>query len=259
MRSTQSGRWAAIKKLPLSKTTDLPALQNEIAMMRTSAHPNVVEYMESFMFDRCLWVAMEFMDGGSLTNLLQVSVCVCVCLCGCAAVCVCLCARACVRTCLRACVRACVVWLKEVVQVYQAKRLELSEAEMAYLLKGSLEAVAFLHQLGRLHRDIKSDNLLINTQGRVKMADFGFCVQLTQEKNMRQSMVRGWKGQGDAKDGSALLVGGAAQARARPRPASRMKHASRTPPRPASRIARPAWLAAWGVADSTRCWQRGGG
>eukprot|EP00960_Hanusia_phi_P050077 759980-Hanusia_phi.AAC.3 len=40
-------------------------------MMRTSAHPNVVEYIESFMFDRCLWVVMEYMDGGSLTNLLQ--------------------------------------------------------------------------------------------------------------------------------------------------------------------------------------------
>ena len=42
-------------------------------MMRTSAHPNVVEYLESFMFDRCLWVAMELMDAGSLTNLLQVA------------------------------------------------------------------------------------------------------------------------------------------------------------------------------------------
>ena len=35
----------------------------------------------------------------------------------------------------------------------------------------------------------QSDNLLINTRGEVKIADFGFCVQLTQEKNMRQSMV----------------------------------------------------------------------
>jgi len=60
---------------------------------------------------------------------------------------------------------------------------------MAYLLRAALEAVAFLHQLGRVHRDIKSDNLLINTRGQVKMADFGFCVQLTQEKDMRQSMV----------------------------------------------------------------------
>ena len=80
-------------------------------------------------------------------------------------------------------------WLRQVAQVYQAKRLELAEAHVAYFLRASLEAVAFLHQLGRVHRDIKSDNLLINTRGQVKMADFGFCVQLTQEKDMRQSMV----------------------------------------------------------------------
>jgi hypothetical protein len=28
---------------------------------------------DSFMFERCLWVVMEYMDGGSLTNLLQVT------------------------------------------------------------------------------------------------------------------------------------------------------------------------------------------
>ena len=32
--------------------------------------------------------------------------------------------------------------------------------------------------------------MLINSSGGVKMADFGFCVQLTQEKHMRHSMVR---------------------------------------------------------------------
>ena len=45
--------------------------QNEIAMMRTSRHANVVEYLESYMFERSLWVVMEYMDAGSLTNLLQ--------------------------------------------------------------------------------------------------------------------------------------------------------------------------------------------
>ena len=74
-------------------------------------------------------------------------------------------------------------------QVCQAKRLELTEAEMCYFARASLLALAFLHQMGRVHRDIKSDNVLINSQGEVKMADFGFCVQLTQEKEKRQSMV----------------------------------------------------------------------
>ncbi|KAJ1473706.1 kinase-like domain-containing protein, partial [Baffinella frigidus] len=107
-------------------------------------HPNVVGYIESYMFERCLWVVMEYMDGGSITNLLQ---------------------------------------------AYQTKKLELSEAEMAGFLKGSLGAIAFLHSLARIHRDIKSDNVLVNSRGEVKMADFGFCVQLTQEKTQRHSMV----------------------------------------------------------------------
>jgi serine/threonine protein kinase len=58
----------------------------------------------------------------------------------------------------------------------------MSEGEMGAFAKASLEAIAFLHSLGRIHRDIKSDNILINTRGEVKVADFGFCVQLTQEK-----------------------------------------------------------------------------
>mmetsp|Transcript_30218 Transcript_30218/g.74285 ORF Transcript_30218/g.74285 Transcript_30218/m.74285 type:complete len:493 (-) Transcript_30218:147-1625(-) len=140
----KSGKQSAVKKLLLSKTTDLPALQNEIAMMRTSAHPNVVEYLESFMFDRCLWVVMEYMDGGSLTNILQ---------------------------------------------MLQRKSIDMSEGEMGAFSKATLEAMAFLHGLGRIHRDIKSDNILINSRGEVKIADFGFCVQLTQERDMRHSMV----------------------------------------------------------------------
>ncbi len=32
----------------------------------------VVEYIETFMFDNSLFVVMELMDGGSLTNLIQV-------------------------------------------------------------------------------------------------------------------------------------------------------------------------------------------
>lgn len=116
--SLPARRQAAVKKLLLSKTTDLPALQNEIAMMRTSAHPNVVEYMESYMFERCLWVAMEYMDGGSLTNL---------------------------------------------VQALQKRRVDMSEGEMGAFAKASLEAIAFLHCLGRIHRSAsrRSSSLLL--------------------------------------------------------------------------------------------------
>eukprot|EP00960_Hanusia_phi_P016445 484522-Hanusia_phi.AAC.1 len=52
-----------------------------------------------------------------------------------------------------------------------------------------MEGLEFIHEKGRVHRDIKSDNLLVNSAGQVKIADFGFCVQLTEEQRVRQSMA----------------------------------------------------------------------
>ena len=60
---------------------------------------------------------------------------------------------------------------------------------MAYVCKQVTQALAFLHTRSRIHRDIKSDNILLGLAGTVKLADFGYCVQLTEEQAKRNSLV----------------------------------------------------------------------
>eukprot|EP00879_Flechtneria_rotunda_P025416 GHRR01027008.1.p2 GENE.GHRR01027008.1~~GHRR01027008.1.p2 ORF type:complete len:169 (+),score=42.82 GHRR01027008.1:216-722(+) len=49
----------------------------------------------------------------------------------------------------------------------------LNEACLAYVLSQVLHALLYLHEAGRLHRDIKAANVLLGTDGAVKMSDFG--------------------------------------------------------------------------------------
>ncbi|XP_060215875.1 serine/threonine-protein kinase BLUS1 [Lycium barbarum] len=49
----------------------------------------------------------------------------------------------------------------------------LSEPCIAIVLKETLNALAYLHNQGHLHRDIKSGNILIDSDGTIKLADFG--------------------------------------------------------------------------------------
>eukprot|EP01061_Rhynchopus_euleeides_P017559 TRINITY_DN2915_c0_g1_i6.p1 TRINITY_DN2915_c0_g1~~TRINITY_DN2915_c0_g1_i6.p1 ORF type:complete len:468 (+),score=137.42 TRINITY_DN2915_c0_g1_i6:88-1491(+) len=49
----------------------------------------------------------------------------------------------------------------------------LSEKVAALFIKQVLEGLAFLHGHGVMHRDIKGENVLLDAEGHVKLADFG--------------------------------------------------------------------------------------
>jgi serine/threonine protein kinase len=54
----------------------------------------------------------------------------------------------------------------------------LDESELSAVLQGVLRSLEYVHSLNRVHRDIKSGNLLVTSEGLVKLCDFGVSAQL---------------------------------------------------------------------------------
>jgi serine/threonine protein kinase len=71
----------------------------------------------------------------------------------------------------------------------QYESVEMSEAQIALVCKETLKALVYIHSLHRIHRDIKSDNILLGDNGEVKIADFGYAAQLTQNQQKRTTVV----------------------------------------------------------------------
>ncbi|XP_065854373.1 phosphoenolpyruvate carboxylase kinase 2-like [Euphorbia lathyris] len=60
----------------------------------------------------------------------------------------------------------------------------LSESKSAPIIKQLLSAISHCHRFNIVHRDIKPDNILFDSRGRVKLADFGSADWLSEERTM---------------------------------------------------------------------------
>jgi len=77
--------------------------------------------------------------------------------------------------------------LTELLNQYEAVRL--SEKHIASICRETLRGLQYIHNLNRIHRDIKSDNILLGVNGEVKLADFGYAAQLTAQRIVRTTVV----------------------------------------------------------------------
>ncbi|CAF0874303.1 unnamed protein product [Brachionus calyciflorus] len=134
-----SNNLVAIKKMNLHKQQRRELLFNEVVIMRDYKHKNIVEMYGSYLVEDELWVVMEYLAGGALTDIVTKS--------------------------------------------------RMDETQIATVCKSVLRALAFLHANGVIHRDVKSDSILLSSDGRVKLTDFGFVAQVSADLQKRKSLV----------------------------------------------------------------------
>lgn len=70
----------------------------------------------------------------------------------------------------------------------------LSEEAAQFYMAETCLAIEYIHGLGFIHRDIKPDNLLLDSRGHLKLSDFGLCTGL--KKSHRTEYYRTLTGSG---------------------------------------------------------------
>ncbi|CAH8464850.1 unnamed protein product [Schistosoma margrebowiei] len=73
--------------------------------------------------------------------------------------------------------------------IYLYTRRPLEEDCIAFVSRETLQGLNFMHNRGRIHRDIKGANILLTDNGHVKVADFGVAAQLNTSIAKRTTLI----------------------------------------------------------------------
>ncbi|KAK0044895.1 serine/threonine-protein kinase 3 isoform X2 [Biomphalaria pfeifferi] len=73
--------------------------------------------------------------------------------------------------------------------IMRLRNKTLTEEEISTILFYTLKGLEYLHSRRKIHRDIKAGNILLNTEGHAKLADFGVAGQLTDTMAKRNTVI----------------------------------------------------------------------
>ena len=76
-----------------------------------------------------------------------------------------------------------------VLDLMKISKNTLNEFEIASIMEKVLRALIFLHDGKKIHRDLKSGNILLNHKGEVKLGDFGVSAQLLNSFSKKNSKI----------------------------------------------------------------------
>ncbi|KAK4317534.1 hypothetical protein Pmani_011378 [Petrolisthes manimaculis] len=73
--------------------------------------------------------------------------------------------------------------------IMRLRKKTLTEEEIATVVHDTLRGLEYLHLRRKIHRDIKAGNILLNTLGHAKLADFGVAGQLSDTMAKRNTVI----------------------------------------------------------------------